>query len=39
MAFMVRIREGNILIDKSRIISNYIELAVLTGMLINSFNL
>lgn len=36
---MVRIREGNILIDKSRIISNHIELAVLTGMLINSFNL
>jgi len=36
---MVRIRVGNILIDKYRIINNYIELLMLAGMLINSFNL
>jgi hypothetical protein len=36
---MVRIRVGSIIIDKYRIINNYIELLILAGMLIKSFSL
>jgi hypothetical protein len=36
---MVRIRVGSIIIDKYRIINNYIELLMLAGRPINSFSL